>query len=905
MRSRSWQRHSIGSRGRQWSGRAAYLTAAAAIATSLLASAAQASSSQYAGRTGHALIRAAVSSITRSGPAPAWAFIGPFGQDAAGQAMASGRIQDLAVDPFNGSHLLALADSGLWQSTNGGRTWTGLTGLDRFGQWDFQHGSLAFDPLVRGVVLIASPQDNRTRTEVGIYRSTDGGQNWQSAINFQARCADGTTIGSPSVVVFAGHNAYAAASCEVGVSNDDGSHWTWSAPDSGGQFSGVTVDSAGTPFTCGNDGVFMLFKGVWKQVVDFNGAGWSAGTPVSVPAIALIGSCRIVAAQKQPMHVFFAASWSGLPFNCGTNCTMPGSDIFEAYVDNSGPHTQDLRGSRFANGRDVLVQTRPDPAGGFDLFWHNTDLLYYQRCSDSATFECTPGSSGSQAQPNPPWTMLGYDLPPGLHADATRMIFQSGSPFCIRFIADDSGIEKPNPGNCNGTAKSFSYSDVGINATEFYEIATTSITGLRNPTTDLYAAAQDNGAFVRLSAGGWTQRDPGNDGLAVDATVRVHVTSLRGLRVIRTFYSSDGNPNLGGRDLANLRSPSAADLVFKAPCTGMRPNNQHQLDQVGTSALVMLCVLANGSSSIYSGPLVGSGWAQLTGTQVTGQPNGLPGESLFVTAPTATTTGYVVQDNGNLWIIHPPRTPRRQLMSWNVGPVAVSHDGQQLMTFVCPPSPDTCDHGEVLATSDGGVQWHFLRAALDLGTRDRWGHSYRLDIAPSTNEISALAIDPYNSRIWALGTLDVGLLVSSDSGRSWQRTPIIAPNINSMRFDESNRIYVGTYGRGVFGGIEPEPDQLALVAKAGKIVPQQGQAFRWTATARTFSGAAISGRIIRFIRINLDDGTRTEAGLAATNAHGMASRSAIVPAGHYAIEAIWQPRNGDDLETQTTFTAQS
>jgi hypothetical protein len=871
----------------------AALALGSALLSSAPASASIANASTANGalaRSSHAVIRQASHRSARTGPAQAWQIIGPTGQDEAGQPMAAGRVQDLAVDPFNRNHLLALADSGLWGSGNGGRTWQSLPGLNRFGQWNFERGSLAFDPRVRGVVLIASPTDNRTHTEIGIYRSTDGGQFWQSAIGFQAHCADGS-VGSPSVVMFAGRRAYAAAQCEVGVSTDHGLHWSWSAPDSGGGFSGVTVDTNGTPFACGFDGVFMLFKGIWQEVMDFHSPGWKWGTPVS--------DCSIAASPDEPAHVFFAARWSGVAFDCGNGCSEPGSDIFEAYLANTGWEAHDLRGSAFANGRDVFVVTRPSPGGGFDLFWQNTDLLEYQHCTPvTLEMECTSGSSGIQGQPNPPWNVLGFSNPPGLHADPTRVIFQSAPPYCIRFISGDGGIQKPDPGNCNGTTAAWSYTDVGIDATESYGIALTSIRGTARP-PDLYAATQDNGAYVLLSGHRWTHVDPGNDGLAIVATPLIAASQLGS---VRTFYNSDGNTNIGGRGLAGYGPPPPGNAIVTAPCTGLAPLSQHQLAQVRNVRLVMLCVHTDGSSSVYSSPLTGSQWTAVAGTSVTARGDGLPGETLFTTEPTPATTGYVIQDNGNLWTISQSRRPRQQLIGWNVGSVAVSHNGADLITFACPPFPATCEQAQIRASFTGGISWRTLGAALDLATTDSSGHAYKLLADGFAPQVAAVSIDSFNSRLWAIGTLDTGLLVSSDSGRSWQRS-LRVPNINSIRFDQRSRIYVGTYGRGLYGGIEPKPDQMTVTATPGKILSNHRQSFRWTATARTFSGAALSGKIIRFILINRANGHRTEAGLRATNASGRASLSGAVAPGHYLIEAIWQPRDGADLETQTQFRA--
>jgi len=637
----------------------------------------------------------------------------------------------------------------------------------------------------------------------------------------------------------------------------------------------------------------MLFKGVWQQVINFHGPGWKWGTPVS--------DCSIAASPAQPAHVFFAARWSAVTFACGSGCSKPGSDIFEAFIGKAGWEAHDLRGSAFANGRDVFIQTRPNPNGGFDLFWQNTDLLEYQHCTASFGSECTPGSTGIQGHdPNPPWIVLGFTGFPDdeLHADPTRVIFQSAPPHCIRFVAGDAGIQKPNPGNCNGRDAAWSYSDAGIDATESYEIALTSISRDARP-PDLYAATQDNGAYVLLSGHRWTHLDPGDDGQAIAATPLIAASELGS---VRTFYSSDGNTKFGGRGLAGFGPPPPGDAIVTAPCTGFRPFVQHQLAQIRNVRLVMLCVHRDGSASVYSSPLTGSGWTSVAGTSVTGRANGLPGETLFTTEPTPASTGYVIQDTGNLWTISGGRRPPQQLVGWNVGPVAVSHNGADLIVFACPPSPATCEQGQIRASFTGGISWRTLGAALDLATTDASGHGYKVLTDGLAPQVAAVSIDPFNSRLWAIGTLDTGLLVSSDWGRSWQRS-LMVPNIKSIRFDQKSRIYVGTFGRGLYGGIEPKADQMTVTAKPGKILSNHRQSFQWTATARTFAGAGLSGKIIRFVLINLANGHRTEAGLRATNASGRASLTAAVAAGRYVIEAIWQPRDGADLETQTHFRA--
>jgi hypothetical protein len=829
-----------------------------------------------------------------SGPVQSLPALGPFGVNNANGPSPSGRIQDIAADPFVAHRYLALSDAALWQSTNDGHDWTRLVGLGRFAQWNFEHGTIAFDRLVRGVVLIASPADRRMPSGVGIYRSTDGGQLWQPAINSRPICADSST-GSPSVVVFRGHEALAAAGCVVGRSTDDGAHWTWSAPDSVGGFGGVALDLSGNRFACGTGGIFKQIAIGWTRVVDFTGGPWPLGTPI---AYGSFGTCRITASPVEANHVFFAARWTGLAGNL--------SGVAEARLSNGSWPAVDLFGGGHPNGRDVLVQTRPSADTGFYLYWGTDDAVQFQKCSSATSVqECTAGTTHDESQPDPPWVYLGQgDDPNGLHADQTRIIFSQNSPYCILFVANDGGIQKPRPGNCTGVAQLWDYTDRGISAAEFYEISGTAITGYGRAATDLYGASQDNDMFVQLDGdAAWRHISLNGDSFLVDATAEVRSTDLTG---VTTFVQSNGVQWIGLRGLASRANPAPGNTLYTAPCTGL--GSRHQVDETLSGRMAMLCVtssLTPPTASIYTSGDHGQTWTAVANSTVTGRNNDQSGASLYVTRTASGANSYLVRIAGALWSVVPGSAPVRLMGSgWDVGRIASASDGSRILTFACPPAPQNCTDGRIRIWYRSTNQWHDVPIVTSLLTQDWYNHQFALDTGQSTDgQASSVAIAPHDPQLMAIASLDSGVLLSGDSGISWQRVPISVGNLSQAWFDNFDRLYIAAYGRGVLGGVVPRPHTLRLTRNFVSMSADH-QLWTWSARLRDASSAPVSGASIRFTLKNDSTGEETEVGYGTTNHEGLAIGSRNVPAGSYRLIARWQPQNNADVVTQQPLLAE-
>ena len=97
-----------------------------------------------------------------------------------GPALMSGRIADIAIDPFDpATWYVAVGSGGVWKTDNAGVTWTSL--FD--GQGSYSIGALAIDPNNPHTVWVGTGENVGGRHVAygdGIYRSRDGGKTWEN-----------------------------------------------------------------------------------------------------------------------------------------------------------------------------------------------------------------------------------------------------------------------------------------------------------------------------------------------------------------------------------------------------------------------------------------------------------------------------------------------------------------------------------------------------------------------------------------------------------------------------------------------------------------------------------------------------------------------------------------------------
>ncbi len=112
----------------------------------------------------------ALNSATYSGLK--WRSIGP--------AYASGRIADFAVNPKNHSEwYVGVASGNIWKTTNNGQTFNPV--FDKYGSYSI--GALAIDPINPNIVWAGTGENNHQRALAygdGVYKTLDGGKLWEN-----------------------------------------------------------------------------------------------------------------------------------------------------------------------------------------------------------------------------------------------------------------------------------------------------------------------------------------------------------------------------------------------------------------------------------------------------------------------------------------------------------------------------------------------------------------------------------------------------------------------------------------------------------------------------------------------------------------------------------------------------
>jgi hypothetical protein len=190
----------------------------------------------------------------------------------------SGRVSSIAVDKNNVKHLLCgSANGGVWQSLDGGATWTPQTDNTCA---TTAVGAVVFDPNDSTIAYCGTGEgDSWNMLGQGVLRSTDGGTTWAAWSNPADQGAkDFIRQGFYGLVVDPAKSTHLLAATTVGayVSNDSGVTWTQTRNQ---QTWSISVAPAGGPnaeiLAASVDGLSQSVDGgnTWTPVAPLPGAG--------------------------------------------------------------------------------------------------------------------------------------------------------------------------------------------------------------------------------------------------------------------------------------------------------------------------------------------------------------------------------------------------------------------------------------------------------------------------------------------------------------------------------------------------------------------------------------------------------------------------------------------------------
>ena len=150
-----------------------------------------------------------------------WRSIGP--------ALTSGRITDFAVNPKNHSeYFVAVASGHIWKTENAGSTFSPV--FDNYGSYSI--GCVVMDPTNSNVVWAGTGENNHQRSVSygdGVYKSFDGGKSWNNMGLKESRHIGGIVIDprNPDVVYVAAEGSTWGPDGDRGLykTTDGGKNW--------------------------------------------------------------------------------------------------------------------------------------------------------------------------------------------------------------------------------------------------------------------------------------------------------------------------------------------------------------------------------------------------------------------------------------------------------------------------------------------------------------------------------------------------------------------------------------------------------------------------------------------------------------------------------------------------------
>lgn len=618
----------------------------------------------------------------------------------------SGRTNAITFHPTNPNiFYIAAAQGGVWKTTDGGQNWTVLT--DYIGS--ISSGDVQIDPSDPNILYYGTGELNYSGDSQygdGIYKTSNAGLNWFKISNASQT---GTYTGEIVVDPVNSNNVYVSGNLGIFKSTNAGINWT---SVQGGNFTSLVINKTEPSilYASTGSGQSLIYKST------NSGVNWTLVSSISAGR-----RTQLAISPDNPDYLYasIASSTGALnglyrTTNAGLNWTLQNSTTnymsSQGWYDNAvSAIPGDLEGV-VVGGLDVYVSTN----GGVTL---------------------TKKSNWSTSNP------LNFS-----HADIHYLSYNGNVLYCC----SDGGVYISGD-NAN------TWADLNQNmSTLQYQSADYDPTDIQK----LYGGTQDNNKQTTTNSGlVWIQRTTGDGGYTVVDPVNTNF--VYGQYVNGSIQRSANF----GVSFTNITPSGSSGGLFYNPYE-MAPGDNNTV-VFGRANVWKTTSIQSASTS--------SGWVQIAATAVINGSVSAIGisknniDKIYI----GTSNGkiFMTTDNGSNWT--------SQTGFPYVTDLWVDFDDDDICyATVGGASPDR----HVYKTTNGGTNWFSISSNLpNIGT-------------------NSIAIRNTAPRMIFVGT-DLGVYKSTDEGASWVSFNTGFPNVEvyDLKYKESPKILLAaTHGRGCF-----------------------------------------------------------------------------------------------------------
>ncbi len=739
-----------------------------------------------------------------------------------------GRSRALGVDvsdPTSETILAGGVSGGMWRTTDGGTTWTRTFNPDQRPSVT----ALAQDPRPgRQDVWFAGSGEYLGNSASGgggtfyrgsgIYKSVDGGQSWTllpsttgeedtfdspfdyiHAIEVDSSAATDGSEGTDSEV-------YAATFGGIQRSVDGGDSWSAVLSSSSASRTDVEVTSGGVVYAALSSdgdphGIFTSTTGTSGSWTDITPDGWPSSFQRTLLAVNPSNEDQVwVLTQTQ-------ASGSG-PNGHELWMYDRSSDAWTDSTVHLPDRDEGLTGTfNSQDGYDLIAEVHPDSS---NLVYVGGRNLWRIDASTSAT-DANTWIGGYTHDPNNPSGKFAFYDPSGSnphHPDQHAIAFEPGNGD-VMYVGSDGGIHRTDNNRAGDAGEagdgSVLWSDLnnGYFTTQFYAVCQ-----FRNPDdlterTRIAGGMQDNGTWTTATANvsePWNEILGGDGGYCAlvnnatgDGTSRY--TSVQNGPTYRLAYDKTGtfqqfaqvDPSAAtGQLFINpfVLDPSASDVMYYPAGSNLWRNND----------------LENNPSS---------GWAELTGAQVSGE---------IITALDASTKNdahvlYYGTSQGTLKRLDHADTTASSTTPTDVAGTNFPTNGYVSSIAVDPASSDSVmvvfsNYGvtSLFYSTDGGTNWRAVEG--NLGADNGFSPSVR-----SAAILPQRGLDPPQTTYYvgtSIGVYSTTALKGENTNWSQEGASeigdVVVDQVQARAQD--GRVIAGTHANGTYSASKPIPVEL-------------------------------------------------------------------------------------------------